>query len=548
MKYRVLDLFAGAGGLSAGFMQTGKFIISAAAENDKYAHETFVTNHPDAYMERDITKLNFEALVDTIGGIDIIIGGPPCQGFSNANRQRNRIISDNNQLVKRYVQAVLDMRPLAFVMENVKMLASPTHCFYMTNDEEDILRCKGIKVTGRVLSIDGGNSLHELFCETADGIQPNYDLFNMLALNEKSYFLFNLLRKSAKDENTYSKSLSNHRSKIRAVCDDLCEKYKDITYKPATLIKAASELILRDGTISEKKQILDQCMSAQRGISAVLDLYSHNIATSFSYNLKGDLTASVYAYKVIDYVCGMLSPIYDITKGVLSAAAFGVPQERERYIFLGRKKNLENNGPVKLPQPILVGDTYILTRDAMADLENEETTKDCSKAAVDFAFPCCNQSRYSKYVRDCNTLYNHIITDTSDVAMERFQALRPGQNFHDLDVELKTRTYSDPARTQNTIYRRLSYDTPSGTVVNVRKSMWIHPILNRGISVREAARLQSFQDHYRFCGPKNAQFQQVGNAVPPRLGRAIAESVLESLGDKPDTYLREDLIGSDTNG
>ena len=112
--------------------------------------------------------------------------------------------------------------------------------------------------------------------------------------------------------------------------------------------------------------------------------------------------------------------------------------------------------------------------------------------------------------------------------MARFKALKEGQNFHDLSDELKT-TYSNAERTQNTIYMRLVYDEPSGTVVNVRKSMWIHPTLDRAISIREAARLQTFPDSFVFEGTKDAQYQQVGNAVPPFLAKAIAESIIKVL-------------------
>ena len=107
-----------------------------------------------------------------------------------------------------------------------------------------------------------------------------------------------------------------------------------------------------------------------------------------------------------------------------------------------------------------------------------------------------------------------------------------GQNFHDLENQYK-KNYSDPSRTQNSIYKRLAYSKPSGTVVNVRKSMWIHPTKNRAISIREAARLQTFPDSFVFQGSKDKQYQQVGNAVPIILARAIAEKVYEALcGEK----------------
>ena len=115
--------------------------------------------------------------------------------------------------------------------------------------------------------------------------------------------------------------------------------------------------------------------------------------------------------------------------------------------------------------------------------------------------------------------------------MQRFKALKQGENFHALDDSLKTNTYTDASRTQNTIYLRLSYDEPCGTVVNVRKSMWIHPTQDRAISVREAARLQTFPDSFVFCGSKDKQYQQVGNAVPPIMAKSIAKKLAKVLKD-----------------
>ena len=126
------------------------------------------------------------------------------------------------------------------------------------------------------------------------------------------------------------------------------------------------------------------------------------------------------------------------------------------------------------------------------------------------------------------TVKNHITTKTTDTAMERFKEIKQGNNFHSLSDEMKS-TYAKPERTQNTIYLRLDPDEPSGTVVNVRKSMWIHPTLDRAVTVREAARLQSFPDTFEFVGTKDSQFQQVGNAVPPLLAKGIAEQVLKYI-------------------
>ena len=130
-------------------------------------------------------------------------------------------------------------------------------------------------------------------------------------------------------------------------------------------------------------------------------------------------------------------------------------------------------------------------------------------------------------------LANHVATATTEVALSRFKALKAGQNFHDLEPELQA-TYSNAERTQNTIYLRLKYDEPCGTVVNVRKSMWVHPELDRAISIREAARLQTFPDTFVFEGTKDSQYQQIGNAVPPFLANAIANSIVVALDEGND--------------
>ena len=133
IMYKTIDLFAGAGGLSYGFEMTGKFEIVAMAENNQNARETFSANHKNSanlVLIDDVRECDFCDLAKSLGGVDIVIGGPPCQGFSNANRQKNHIISMNNSLVKEYFRAIKEIKPEAFVMENVAMLASSKHRFY----------------------------------------------------------------------------------------------------------------------------------------------------------------------------------------------------------------------------------------------------------------------------------------------------------------------------------------------------------------------------------------------------------------------------------
>ncbi|MGN0465134.1 MAG: DNA cytosine methyltransferase [Lachnospiraceae bacterium] len=120
---KMIDLFCGAGGLSLGFTQEG-FVISLANDIQECCVDTYAHNHPetprDYIILGDIKQVveNVESLL-RYKDVDVVVGGPPCQGFSEANRQR--LIDDpRNQLYKNFVQIVDKVKPKFFVMENVK--------------------------------------------------------------------------------------------------------------------------------------------------------------------------------------------------------------------------------------------------------------------------------------------------------------------------------------------------------------------------------------------------------------------------------------------
>ena len=123
----IVDLFAGAGGMSEGFSQAG-FNIIAANEILVDASQTYIENHKNTLMlTGDIQKISVNDFLTKCNisksDIDIVIGGPPCQGFSMANRQK--LINDpRNKLYKYFVNFVAETKPMIFVMENVKGIKS----------------------------------------------------------------------------------------------------------------------------------------------------------------------------------------------------------------------------------------------------------------------------------------------------------------------------------------------------------------------------------------------------------------------------------------
>lgn len=288
------------------------------------------------------------------------------------------------------------------------------------------------------------------------------------------------------------------------------------------------------------RQLVQYPLALQKMLIHALEIHQNDIVSDFkihdSYDgYNGCLIANVSSCAVYDYLTCILGAEdngYAINNGILSAVDFGLPQKRRRFVIIGIKKDFTNE--VEMPKPSK-NISMTTVEDAIWDLAKVvpqidiEADDDIGKR-IDRED--LNRVTKLKVLRDSKgIIYNHIIPKTGTAALKRFSLLEQGQNFHNLPDIFKSNTYTNADRTQNTVYQRLNYDEPSGTVINVRKSMWIHPTINRAISVREAARLQTFPDSFRFFGTKDAQYQQVGNAVPPMLAKAIAEKVLSYIDD-----------------
>ncbi len=123
-KLRVLDTFAGAGGFSLGFMMSGGYNIVGAVELDQWAADTFSFNHPDAkVIVGDIRDIKDEEIIEAFGNeIDVLLGGPPCQGFSIANINAGDPKDPRNSLFREFVRFAKVLSPSIVVMENVPNL------------------------------------------------------------------------------------------------------------------------------------------------------------------------------------------------------------------------------------------------------------------------------------------------------------------------------------------------------------------------------------------------------------------------------------------
>lgn len=207
---------------------------------------------------------------------------------------------------------------------------------------------------------------------------------------------------------------------------------------------------------------------------------------------------------------------YDVTFGVLHAVDFGVPQDRRRAVFIGQLGKLE----VSLPAPPHLHNSV---KDAIYDLpficsgEGSEATSYDKEPT----------SNLQKFLRGkSQILYNHISTKHSKIALERLAMIPIGAGREVLPLEHRTKSIHSGTWCRlkedgvaMTITTR--FDTPSS-------GRFTHPILDRCLTVREAARIQTFPDSFRFIGSKTSQMKQVGNAVPPLLALAIAKEIIKN--------------------
>lgn len=364
---------------------------------------------------------------------------------------------------------------------------------------------------------------------------------------EDCYVSLNVVYKMSKNHQKLLKTLKKHKKKLLEYADVYADERKksdiesnDIALRSYEAFSAIKQFFDEKLEADKLKDVIEPAIMIQRMLSKSKEIFdNHLVVDKCDYAENGDLVAYIKSYAVFDYLKALLgtdSNGYEINQDVLCAADFGAPQKRKRFIVIGIKKSLTDT--VQLPIGIFSEKDYRTVQDAIGDLQNVPTVTD---VAEDIGTPLKKAddiSELGKSLRDTDTLFNHIITKTRETAMERFKVIKQGENFHSLNDSLKTNTYTDANRTQNTIYLRLAYNQPSGTVVNVRKSMWIHPELNRAISIREAARLQTFPDSFIFCGSKDKQYQQVGNAVPPIMAKAIAEKLADQLEQIEKRYER----------
>lgn len=218
---------------------------------------------------------------------------------------------------------------------------------------------------------------------------------------------------------------------------------------------------------------------------------------------------------------------YSVQTRVVDAWRYGVPQFRQRLILVAVRDGYVFEWPAETARKVTVAN-------AISDLPPVEggwRPEGGAQGWIDYRGP---RTAFQRAMRsavsdeDNEKLFDHITRPVREDDARAFELLDSESRYSDLPEHLKR--YRDDIFDDK--YKRLSGDDVSRTITAhiAKDGYWyIHPEQNRTLTVREAARIQTFPDWFRFAGPPSAAFKQIGNAVPPRLGFAIGSAVVEAL-------------------
>lgn len=215
---------------------------------------------------------------------------------------------------------------------------------------------------------------------------------------------------------------------------------------------------------------------------------------------------------------------YDVQMQQLTACDYGVPQARKRVFFVGINKHKVKNQVYKFPLATHGAGkkSYVTCEDALSDLDFIGDTKLLSDEDK-YQLPA--QSAYQEQMRNNSCkLLNHVATIHTEKTRTIISMVPDGGNYKNLPKELWS------TRKVNIAWTRMDSKKPCFTI-DTGHNHHFHYRANRVPTVRESARIQSFPDNFRFIGIKTSQLKQVGNAVPPLLAQAVAESIIPVLGE-----------------
>lgn len=610
-----LDLFAGAGGISEGFLQAYtsdkyfKFILASDINENCELTHIVRYNHQfgldTKFLTADIMAPDFMARLlaqlDNVE-IDVVTGGPSCQSFSLSGRRRRFDKRDN--LFLHYLAVIRKLRPKYFVMENVKGLLTkdkgkfkeailreirsiiddkniPSFILFLTglldkNASMFVKNCFLAKIKMEVANDEDARAERDNYFATLEAQfksitrKINYRLsksdINIATIRHG----LNLLRRTD-ERNAISAAVINEKTNADIDNDFFVNQFNSFIsfIDDSTIINTILSAI---DTFAE----FDKSSNDVEEFREMIKLYSYTLDETFSLvrNFANGKKETEELDKHLEDI-----RLYRVAKPIVALAAdYGVPQNRERVLFIGCRKDQElidavpptvseeekvtvyeaihdldflGNGSIAVtycPKRIIPEYEPLIRRREVqghiTDAKEAHTFSEWSKIGrFGHRFDFCCEPFYVRSIEDLNdnlfceapVLYNHQTSSQSDEVKERLSIIaKHGVYDEDCKVELTQLGLESNKRN----YTVLNPKGQSPTVVTMPDD-FIHYAAHRAMTVREMARLQSFDDSFVFQGKRQTggskrkseipQYTLVGNAVPPLMARAIANTILRHI-------------------
>ena len=608
-----VDLFAGAGGISEGFMQAYTdhnyydFVLASDInENCELTHRVRYNEQlglDTEFITEDIMSPDFlTRLQKALAGkqVDVVTGGPSCQSFSLSGRRKH--FDKRDGLFNHYLKVIRALRPKYFVMENVKGLLTKDNGRFKVEIMREMRSIIDDKAVGtffvfvdRLLKKSGSTFFNKAF---AAKLRMEIDGNEEQANKDKEQFfdlLEDQLRKAtSKIDYRISKSdryISTIRHGLKLLRrNEQREKITADIINEKTVSNIDNDMFTEKfnaflATISDEeitKQILfsiDQVADLKKTgadaeeLKQAIDLYSFSLDECFDELRK--MSAANGMEEEYEHVMRQIR-LYNVEQMVLISSDYGVPQNRERVVFIGSRNDQK---PVKSIPATVKKEDRVTVYEAISDLDyigNGEVSTSYGtppanpkydglirKRLVDgeFAEDGKTFAEWSKagrlshrfdfdckpfYVKDKNELhgkmnfgteelFNHQTSAQNETVKRRLQVIAEHGGYTD-ECKAKLKELGLESNKRN--YFVLKADGQSPTVVTMPDD-FIHYSSFRAMTVREMARLQSFDDSFVFQGKRQTggdkrkseipQYTLVGNAVPPLMSRAIGNEILKNI-------------------
>jgi DNA-methyltransferase (dcm) len=611
-KVTFVDLFAGAGGISEGFLQAytkDKYfdflLASDINENCELTHRIRYNHQLGLNTEficQDITEDSFvDNLKNKIGkrNVDVVTGGPSCQSFSLSGRRRK--FDKRDDLFYHYLKVIKSLKPKYFVMENVKGILTKDggkikdliirEIRSIVDDKKVVLLKDFIKQYFQNEALFRFNTLNaKIDLETADKKYKEKLTEEFFAILENQFKLITRsveykISKSNTDINTIRHGL--RLLKERSLRESIIKNV--IALKTKSDVDNDEYVNPMNSFIEEitDSSILGKIYNCLDNITALTDQKSninllkealslYVMTMDEVFHLISEKIKGTKASKEFDFVLSQIR-LYNIdSPKILLSSNYGVPQNRERVIFIGCRNDQKI---IKEVPNSITPDNKVTVYEALWDLDiigngeevvdyknvtpireympllrNRCATGELSEQGklysdwqkighLSHRFTMDIKPLYVKETADLkhprlqkhNILNNHQTSAQNDKVRKRLRIIAQcGEYNEDTKVELQKAGVDSEKRN----YTVLNPQGQSPTVVTMPDD-FIHYASHRALTVREMARLQSFDDTFVFQGKRSTggekrkmeipQYTLVGNAVPPLMARAIANIILENI-------------------